>query len=371
MEVNFHPPQFLISVVRGIEGREKVESDFLLRAIRVKNTTKKPVHVIKYCFDLRSKGKSQKKVSYSEEIVKKRSLALLELKERLMTGRRGIKETLRKGNLLLLMGTEKFWDKDQVSTNTLEPNQETGFLHEHFRIPTAEPIDELVFTVVYIKENEQKNATIRIPVTQYERKNQYIFPLKGIWMVLGNWNDPYDHRTHHSQEFGFDLVQLDGNMQFVQNQEKPNKEYPCYGQNIMAIADGEVVDCLDGSPENPSAGALLPKERRIRLLQEQGLLSLANGNFVVLEHHGGEFSFYGHMSPGLQVKKGDKVKQGQILGKVGNSGHSTGPHLHFHLMDGPNILAARGLPCYFTNVRNFFGEPVEFIEYDGLIVHID
>jgi len=369
--VSFHPPQFLINIVRGIEGQEKVESDFLLRAVRIKNTTKKPVRITKYCFDLMSKGKIQKRISYPEEIVKKRSLALLELKEKLMTERSGIKETLRKGNLLLLMGTEKFWDKDQISTNTLKPDQETGFLHEHFRIPTTEPIDELVFTVVYVKENEQENAAISIPVTQYERKNQYIFPLKGIWMVLGNWNDPYDHRTHHSQEFGFDLVQLDGNMQFIQSREKPNNEYPCYGQNVMAIADGEVVDCLDGSPENPSACALLSKERRIKLLQEQGLLSLANGNFAVLEHHGGEFSFYGHMRPGLQVKRGDKVKQGQVLGKVGNSGHSTGPHLHFHLMDGPNILTARGLPCYFTNVRNFFGELVEFIEHDGLIVHID
>ena len=123
MEVSFHPPQFLINVVRGIEGQEKVESDFMLRAIRVKNTTRKPVHVIKYCFDLMSKGKSQRKISYSEEIVKKRSLALLELKERLMTKRSGIKEILRKGNLLLLMGTEKFWDKDQVSTNCLKPSR--------------------------------------------------------------------------------------------------------------------------------------------------------------------------------------------------------------------------------------------------------
>ncbi|UCE28934.1 MAG: M23 family metallopeptidase [Candidatus Bathyarchaeota archaeon] len=371
MEVKFHPPQFLINIVRGIEGQENVESDFLLRAIRVKNTAEKPVHITRYCFDLKSEGKSQKKISYPEEMVKKRSLALLELKEKLMTKRRGIKETLRKGNLLLLMGTEKFWDKDQISTNTLEPNQETGFLHEHFRIATPEPIDELVFTAVYVKEDKQKNVAIRIPVTQYERKNQYIFPLKGIWMVLGNWNDPYDHRTHNSQEFGFDLIQLDDNMQFVQNQEKPNDEYPCYGQKIVAIADGEVVDCLDGSPENPSACALLPKERKIKLLKEQGLLALANGNFVVLEHHGGEFSFYGHMKPGLQVNKGDKVKQGQTLGKVGNSGNSTGPHLHFQLMDAPSILTGRGLPCYFTNVRDLFGERVEFVEHDGLIVHLD
>lgn len=149
------------------------------------------------------------------------------------------------------------------------------------------------------------------------------------------------------------------------------EEYPCYGQRIMAIADGEVVECLDGSPENPRSVVLMPREQRIRLLQEQGFLSLANGNFIVLKHRGGEFSFYGHMSPGLQVKKGEKVEQGQILGKIGNSGHSTGPHLHFQLMNGPNILTARGLPCSFTNVRNLFGERIEFIEHDGLIVHTD
>jgi murein DD-endopeptidase MepM/ murein hydrolase activator NlpD len=77
------------------------------------------------------------------------------------------------------------------------------------------------------------------------------------------------------------------------------------------------------------------------------------------------------MRPGLQVKKGDKVKQGQILGEVGNSGNSGGPHLHFQLMDGPSILTGRGLPCHFTNVRDFFGERVDFIEHNGLIVHTD
>lgn len=371
MEVRFHPPGFLIGVVRKTELPEKVESDFLLRAVRVRNCSEKSVHITEYSFDLRSRGRSQKKISYPEEMVKRRALTLLQLKEKLMVKRRGMKETLRKGNLLLLMGTENFWDESQLSTNTLEPNEETGFLHEHFRVLASAPIDELIFTVVFIRGNEEKRTRISIPITQYKRKNRYIFPLEGVWVVAGNWDDPYNHRTHHSQEFAFDLIQLDDDLQFVQTREKPNEEYPCYGQNILAIADGEVVESLDGSPENPRSVVLLPKEQRIRLLQEQGFLSLANGNFIVLKHRGGEFSFYGHMSAGLHVKKGDKVKQGQILGKVGNSGHSTGPHLHFHLMDGPNILTARGLPCYFTNVRDLFGESVEFIEHDGMIVHID
>lgn len=371
MKIVFHPPEFLIGVVRKVEWQEKVESDFLLRAVQIRNTTGKPVHIIEYCFDLRSKGRSQKKIFYPEEMVRKRSLALLELKEKLMIESHDVKETIRKGNLLFLMGTEKFWDREQLSTNTLEPNQETGFFYEHFRILASEPIDELVFTAVFIRGNKKKNISINIPVIQYETRNKFIFPLRGVWMVLGNWDDPHSHRTHYSQEFGLDLVQLDNDMQFVQSKEKPNEEYPCYGENVIAIADGEVVSCLGGSPENPKATVFLPREQRIRVFEEQGFLSLANGNFVVLKHWSDEFSFYGHLRPGLRVKKGDRVKQGQVLGRIGNSGHSSGPHLHFQLMNGPDIMTARGLPCYFSNVRNFFGESVEFIEYDRLIVHAE
>ena len=112
-----------------------------------------------------------------------------------------------------------------------------------------------------------------------------MFPLKGVWMILGNWDDPYNHRTHHSQEFAFDLVQLDKDLRFVQNQEKPNEEYPCYGQDIFAIANGEVVDCLDNVPEIPSATTHLTREQSIQLLQEKGFLSmlLTNGTLITPE----------------------------------------------------------------------------------------
>lgn len=51
------------------------------------------------------------------------------------------------------------------------------------------------------------------------------------------------------------------------------------------------------------------------------------------------------MQPGsLRVKLGDKVRRGQVLGLVGNSGNSTEPHLHFHLADANSPLGAEGLP---------------------------
>ena len=57
------------------------------------------------------------------------------------------------------------------------------------------------------------------------------------------------------------------------------------------------------------------------------------------------YAFYAHLQPGkMRVKLGDKVKAGAPIGKLGNSGNSTAPHLHFGLLDRPNLLTANSLP---------------------------
>ncbi len=64
------------------------------------------------------------------------------------------------------------------------------------------------------------------------------------------------------------------------------------------------------------------------------------------------------MQPGsVRVKVGDKVKPGQVLGLLGNSGNTDTPHLHFHVMDGPSPLVANGLPYVFTNFPAKAGSP--------------
>src|SRR5207253_5277058 len=54
---------------------------------------------------------------------------------------------------------------------------------------------------------------------------------------------------------------------------------------------------------------------------------------------------YAHVQPGsLRVKVGDRVKRGQVVALLGNSGNSTEPHVHFQIADGPTFLSSEGLP---------------------------
>ena len=93
------------------------------------------------------------------------------------------------------------------------------------------------------------------------------------------------------------------------------------------------------------------------------------GNMLVIDIGGGNFAFYAHMQRGsLKVKLGDKVRTGDVIGLLGNTGNTTAPHLHFHVMDGPSPLDANGLPYAFTRFQgqgvanpdgaNFFEKPV-------------
>jgi murein DD-endopeptidase MepM/ murein hydrolase activator NlpD len=105
------------------------------------------------------------------------------------------------------------------------------------------------------------------------------------------------------------------------------------------VADGKIVFALDGLP-NQIPGALPPG-----LKVEQ-----ADGNHVIQELAPGQYGLYAHMQPGsVKVKSGDTVKAGQLLGLVGNSGNTSAPHLHFHVMDRPATLASSGLPYLFSN----------------------
>lgn len=54
------------------------------------------------------------------------------------------------------------------------------------------------------------------------------------------------------------------------------------------------------------------------------------GNKILLQHEDGIETIYGHLSK-FEVKVGDEIKKGQLIGRVGSTGRSTGPHLHFEV----------------------------------------
>jgi hypothetical protein len=161
-----------------------------------------------------------------------------------------------------------------------------------------------------------------------------------------------DGRPWLAQRYAIDWVKVrsvGGKITTCSGDESVNTSYFCYNASVYAVAPGKIVAVLDGIPENvPHAGKLA-----IGLNAHN-----VAGNHVVEDLGGGRYALYAHLRPGsLTVKAGDRISAGQVLGKVGNSGNSTEPHLHMHIVDGPSFLAANGLPYEFT--RFHASGPVE------------
>ena len=343
-----------------MEDIKRLESNFFLRAVRIRNNSENTIRLIQYEFDIIINNNCVKTIIYNERMIKEKSEDVEQTLERLDNP-----DTAK-----LFMGVEEFWKKEMFFSNILEPNSETGFRLEHFTHLDLNPVDQLVLTVTYIEEEEEKKEVCTIPLAQYKNENQYIFPLKGAWIAINTFDNPYEHRRMHSQEFGFDLGQLDENIVFIPPKGNKNEFFCFYGKEVIAIADGEVVDTFNKIPENPSAGVLLSEEKMREIFEQFGYKPLVSGNFVVVEHSGNEHSFYAHLIPdSVCVKKGEKVKQGQVLGLLGNSGNSSAPHLHFQLMQGPDMLTARGLPCYFTNITEIEGNKIELIDKNFSVIY--
>lgn len=140
-----------------------------------------------------------------------------------------------------------------------------------------------------------------------------------------------------AQRFAIDWEKLGADGRLVKGDRKQVANYHIYGEPVLAVADGTIVDTRNDLPDQVP-GAL-----------PDGLpISEADGNFAVLDIGGGAFVLYAHMKPGsVRVKAGDKVRRGDLIGHVGNTGNSSEPHLHLHIMDGPSPLLADGLPYVF------------------------
>jgi hypothetical protein len=126
--------------------------------------------------------------------------------------------------------------------------------------------------------------------------------------------------------------------------------YYAYGQKVVAVADGVVVAASDAYPDNiPRTPAGF--ETAVPITME----SVA-GNRVVIDIGGGQYAYYAHLEPGsVRVKKDDRVRRGQLLARVGNSGDAREPHLHFQLTDGPDVMDSEGLPHLFERYRSRTG----------------
>ena len=118
-----------------------------------------------------------------------------------------------------------------------------------------------------------------------------------------------------------------------------NEQHYAFGEDVFAVADGTVVLTQNGKPDTTPNVAMVPETK-----QDYG------GNLVILKIAPNVFAVYGHLHTGsVIVKVGDVVKAGAPLAKIGNTGPSLGPHLHFGLYDKPDLSVGRSLPFVFDS----------------------
>ncbi len=172
-------------------------------------------------------------------------------------------------------------------------------------------------------------------------------PVRGEWAAFNGPSNSSGHRrlvlglegrTAIGQRFAIDYLQLDSAGKSSRPGADPlkNSSYYAYGTELLAVADGIVVETKDSIPENiPGANSRAVNIDMITV----------GGNHVALDIGGGHYALYAHVQPGsLRVKVGDHVKRGQVLALLGNTGNSTEPHVHFQIADGPTFLSSEGLP---------------------------
>lgn len=129
-------------------------------------------------------------------------------------------------------------------------------------------------------------------------------------------------------------------------------DYYGWGQPIYSATDGVVVTAADGCPERDPVlllrdlGVLLKNSANFNARKTPDLRALT-GNYITI-NAGGFYAVYCHGQTGsIKVRAGERVTAGQHIANVGHSGNSTGPHLHFQLMEDIDPWKSIGLPCCF------------------------
>lgn len=222
------------------------------------------------------------------------------------------------------------------------------------------PRDELRVSVRGVSGGHPVAASASVPILPGFARSRFVFPLSGVWYVGVGPGFHTPHRAHPSEEFALDIGQLGAGARTYRGRGLNLRDYYAYGASVLAAADGRVVRTHDGQAEDPGA-IQRPGETPDAYLArhaaelDKGVASAdpnwAMGNYVMVDHGGGEYSIYAHLQPGsVGVKVGDQVRAGAVLGKLGSSGNSTEPHLHFQVCDRPDPLLCAGVPVAFDDL---------------------
>ena len=196
------------------------------------------------------------------------------------------------------------------------------------------------------------------------------FPLRGEWLSPNTPGTKIpSHGTNQlGTRYAYDFIQVDwermGYPAYRVSLPQyllfgvPLNEYYCWGQEVYAPCDGIVVRAEDGYEERTRTNLFSDLTNAYKNAHyfnpAKDDVQLVAGNYIIIECGDSIYAALVHLQTGsIQVSVGQSVKKGDVIGRVGHSGNSFAPHLHFQLMDSCDITTANGLPCAFEQYEIF------------------
>ena len=205
------------------------------------------------------------------------------------------------------------------------------------------------------------------------------FPLRGEWLSPNTPGTKVpSHGTNQlGTRYAYDFIQVDWNrigtpayrvgvMQYLFSGVKLS-DYYCWGQEVYSPCDGIVVVAEDGYAENEKTNLLADMSNAYKNAHyfdpEKDDIQSVAGNYVIIKYSENVYAALCHLQTGsIQVSVGQMIKKGEVIGRVGHSGNSFAPHLHFQLMDSGDITVANGVPCAFEQYEIFRDNEWQIIE---------
>lgn len=167
----------------------------------------------------------------------------------------------------------------------------------------------------------------------------------GIWLAGNGPANDSDHRRsitaidghiYSAERFAIDWIKVGPNGDSRHDGSTRNENWWGYGEPVLAVADGEITEVVDGIADNTP-----------RVLPPVTLDNIA-GNHVILQIAPNRYVTYAHLQNGsIKVRLHDRVQRGTILASLGNSGNTTGAHLHLQVTDRNSVLQSEGVPFVF------------------------
>jgi hypothetical protein len=257
-------------------------------------------------------------------------------------------------NLLKLSTLPQNMEKASYSTKLAAG--EYGVMFFDVTYPNANDVPCAIALRVHVLQPDNKRlpeSTMVSPPLELSQQSAIVLapPFKGDGWVNANGcclevgphrfvTNPLNGTLDPSEQFAIDWIKIDAQGKAFRTDGKKSEDWLCYGVAILAVAPGTVVEVMRDLPNEPPGVA--PAD-----------LNLAHiaGNHVTLDLGGGRFAMYAHLAPqSVTVHVGDHVKAGDMLGLLGNSGNTTGPHLHFQISDRPSTIDTTSLPFVFQNM---------------------